>query len=85
VGAQTVIIRTISMPLRILPGYGHADSMNSPCNQTCKIDQRTGYCQGCGRDIAEIQEWPDSADAVKLQILAALPARLARMARTASK
>ncbi|MFC3307640.1 DUF1289 domain-containing protein [Blastomonas aquatica] len=50
--------------------------MNSPCNQTCRLDQQTGYCEGCGRNVAEIQEWPNALETRKQQILSALPARL---------
>jgi hypothetical protein len=32
-------------------------SIDSPCNGDCVIDQETGYCQGCGRTMTEITRW----------------------------
>ncbi|WP_238550710.1 DUF1289 domain-containing protein [Blastomonas sp. AAP53] len=54
--------------------------MKSPCNQTCRIHHRTGYCEGCGRDLDEIQEWPTASVGRRQQILSALPSRMAEMA-----
>jgi predicted Fe-S protein YdhL (DUF1289 family) len=53
--------------------------VKSPCNLTCRIEPDSGYCAGCGRDIAEIVEWPSAPDDRKQQILLALPQRLAAM------
>lgn len=30
----------------------------SPCNRVCRIDERTGWCLGCRRTLAEIADWP---------------------------
>lgn len=54
-------------------------AMQSPCNQTCRIDDHTGYCIGCGRDLDEIAEWPDAPEIRQQQILSALPPRMAAM------
>ncbi|MDM7956959.1 MAG: DUF1289 domain-containing protein [Blastomonas sp.] len=53
--------------------------MKSPCNQTCRIYERMGYCEGCGRNLGEIQEWPSASDTRKRQILSDLPSRLAAL------
>jgi uncharacterized protein len=29
----------------------------SPCISICKVDPKTGYCYGCGRNIEEIKLW----------------------------
>jgi len=29
----------------------------SPCVSICRLDERTGYCVGCFRDIDEIRDW----------------------------
>ena len=29
----------------------------SPCNSVCRIDERTGWCEGCYRTIEEIAAW----------------------------
>ena len=30
----------------------------SPCIGVCRIDQATGWCQGCLRTLEEIADWP---------------------------
>jgi uncharacterized protein len=30
----------------------------SPCTGICRIDQSTGWCQGCWRTLDEIADWP---------------------------
>lgn len=47
----------------------------SPCIDVCRIDPRTGWCEGCLRDIDEIAAWGGLDDAQKRQVLARLPAR----------
>ncbi len=34
------------------------DSVPSPCISVCQIDNATGHCLGCYRDIDEIRDWP---------------------------
>lgn len=29
----------------------------SPCVAVCRIDERTGFCMGCFRNIDEIRDW----------------------------
>jgi predicted Fe-S protein YdhL (DUF1289 family) len=45
----------------------------SPCIAVCRLDEATGFCEGCYRTIDEIREWiimlPDERHAV-LQRLA---------------
>lgn len=53
--------------------------MKSPCNQTCEIDDPTGFCIGCGRTLGEIGEWLAATDERKRRILATLPDRLANL------
>ena len=48
----------------------------SPCINVCRIDGRTGWCEGCRRTVAEITRWPLASDAERLAILADLPARM---------
>ncbi len=47
----------------------------SPCTNVCRIDQRSGFCEGCRRTVAEITQWPLASDAEKTAILADLPSR----------
>lgn len=33
------------------------ESLPSPCVSLCRIDQTTGFCDGCMRTLAEISAW----------------------------
>ncbi|MEX8493018.1 YbaK/EbsC family protein [Sphaerotilus sp.] len=48
----------------------------SPCVNVCRMDARTGWCEGCLRTIAEITAWSRLSAAEREPIWAALPARL---------
>ncbi|WP_375422526.1 DUF1289 domain-containing protein [uncultured Sphingomonas sp.] len=50
----------------------------SPCNQVCTLDA-DDVCAGCGRTIDEIASWGALPLPDRRAILAALPARLAKM------
>lgn len=54
----------------------------SPCNSVCRIDARTGLCEGCYRTLDEIAAWSAMDDAQKLAVRAAL--RLRRREATAA-
>jgi uncharacterized protein len=41
----------------------------SPCVGVCRIDSASRSCQGCGRTLSEIAEWPDATDARRQAIL----------------
>lgn len=49
---------------------------NSPCNGICTLDERTGWCLGCGRTGEEIGRWPTASAAERNAVGAQLPARL---------
>ncbi|ABR60446.1 DUF1289 domain-containing protein [Sinorhizobium medicae] len=55
--------------------------MESPCILVCTIDDRTGYCFGCGRTRDEIGSWTLYSDAERHGIMQALPARLETVER----
>ncbi|MDT8992937.1 DUF1289 domain-containing protein [Curvibacter sp. APW13] len=42
--------------------------MPSPCVSVCRMDERSGLCQGCLRTIDEIRAWSTSDDATRRQI-----------------
>jgi predicted Fe-S protein YdhL (DUF1289 family) len=50
--------------------------MESPCILVCSIDDKTGYCFGCGRTREEIGAWMTYTGEVRRQIMAVLPKRL---------
>lgn len=49
----------------------------SPCINVCRMDARTGWCEGCLRTIAEITVWSRLSEAERAPIWEALPARQA--------
>jgi predicted Fe-S protein YdhL (DUF1289 family) len=54
-----------------------ASDVPSPCINVCRINQQTGWCEGCFRTVREITQWPIASDAERRRILAALPGRRA--------
>lgn len=55
--------------------------IESPCILVCAIDERTGYCFGCGRTRAEIGSWIGMSPDQRRAVMAALPERLATVER----
>lgn len=55
--------------------------MISPCILVCSIDDKTGYCFGCGRTSSEIAGWIDYSDSERLSIMGALADRLETVER----
>jgi len=53
--------------------------IQSPCNKVCVLDPATGWCIGCGRTGAEIGAWIAMTETEQKELVAQLPARLARM------
>lgn len=55
--------------------------MESPCILICSIDDKTGFCFGCGRTRDEIGSWISYSDTERRSIMAILPARLETVER----
>ncbi len=51
------------------------DEVKSPCVNVCRMNARTGYCEGCLRTIDEIAGWSQFTAEEKRAVLARLPAR----------
>ena len=51
------------------------DAVASPCNSVCRMDARTGWCEGCLRTIAEIADWATMDDDEKRAVWDALALR----------
>lgn len=49
--------------------------VESPCNDVCKLDERTGWCLGCYRTLAEIGGWTSLADADRRAVIERAAAR----------
>ena len=56
-----------------------ADSgVASPCIEVCRMNPRTGRCDGCYRTLDEIAQWSEYSEAEKRAVLARLPRRRPR-------
>jgi uncharacterized protein len=47
----------------------------SPCISVCRMDARSGWCEGCLRTLDEIAAWSTMDDAGKRAVWDALPER----------
>jgi predicted Fe-S protein YdhL (DUF1289 family) len=54
-------------------------SLETPCINVCLLDERTGYCVGCGRSIREIAGWASMTELERRAIMRELPERKARL------
>ena len=52
-----------------------ADDVASPCINVCKMDEPSGFCEGCFRTIDEIACWSGATREEKLAVLAKLEPR----------
>lgn len=55
--------------------------IESPCILVCSIDDKTGFCFGCGRTSAEIGAWISMTREERQRVMAELPARLETVER----
>ena len=56
-------------------------AIESPCILVCSIDEKTGYCFGCGRTRGEIASWLTMTPPQRRAVMEELPARLATVER----
>ncbi|WEX07248.1 DUF1289 domain-containing protein [Chelativorans sp. AA-79] len=56
-------------------------AIESPCILICSIDEKSGYCFGCGRTRGEIAAWLTMTPADRRMVMETLPARLATVER----
>lgn len=58
------------------PGFcAEETEVASPCIDVCRMDAKSGYCEGCRRTLDEIAGWSAYSAAQKRAVLARLPAR----------
>ena len=57
-----------------------ADPVPSPCIDVCRMDARTGWCEGCLRTIDEIAGWSTMSDGDKRAVWSRLALRRAQRA-----
>ena len=51
------------------------DAVASPCTSVCKMDARSGWCEGCLRNLDEIAGWSVMSDDEKRAVWDALALR----------
>ena len=49
--------------------YEDSQHPKSPCTNLCVLDPGTGWCEGCGRTLAEIAKWSAMTAAEKWSVL----------------
>jgi hypothetical protein len=47
----------------------------SPCINICRMNESTGWCEGCQRTLPEIAAWGSQTDEQRRAVLAQLPLR----------
>jgi predicted Fe-S protein YdhL (DUF1289 family) len=62
------------------PPHAASPVVASPCIDVCRIDPRTGWCEGCLRTIDEIAAWGVLDNAQKRQVWKQLSRRRAALA-----
>ncbi|TCP08227.1 DUF1289 domain-containing protein [Caldimonas thermodepolymerans] len=55
-----------------------ASSVPSPCVSVWRMNEATGWCEGCMRTLDEIAAWSTMSDAEKWQVWKQLPRRRER-------
>lgn len=58
-----------------LRACGGADEVPSPCVDVCRMNDATGFCEGCFRTLDEIACWSGYTREEKLAVRAQLAAR----------
>lgn len=51
------------------------EQVASPCINVCRIDAKSGYCEGCLRTLEEISAWRDSSNEERREVLARVAER----------
>lgn len=57
----------------------------SPCISVCRMDARSGLCEGCARTLDEIAAWSVMDDVEKQAVWDQLPQRRAALATAQDK
>jgi len=58
----------IRQKLRALEAQPPGEAIPSPCNSVCRMDERSGFCEGCFRNLDEIAAWSGLDDATKREV-----------------
>ena len=60
--------------VRVGDGRRQGGEVASPCIDVCRMDRRTGLCEGCLRTIDEIAAWGALTESMKREVLANIAA-----------
>lgn len=74
-----------SVPTPLATPDPAATPVPSPCVSVCRMDARTGLCEGCYRTIDEIARWSALPDAERRAVWRAIAARRAAAGAAASR
>jgi prolyl-tRNA editing enzyme YbaK/EbsC (Cys-tRNA(Pro) deacylase)/predicted Fe-S protein YdhL (DUF1289 family) len=69
----------------VTPSSATSPPIPSPCISVCRIEARTGWCEGCLRTLDEIAAWSLLDDAAKRAVWKLLPKRRETLAAFADK
>lgn len=58
-----------------MPSRDNTPAVPSPCISVCTMDEDSGLCLGCARNLREVAGWARMSDEQKRAVLAQLPAR----------
>jgi predicted Fe-S protein YdhL (DUF1289 family) len=58
-----------------MPAAPSTSLIPSPCISVCRMNPRTGWCEGCFRTLDEIAAWGSMSDRDKRVVWKLLPAR----------
>ena len=61
--------------MNLVSSRAQDEEVASPCVNICRMNETSGYCEGCRRSLDEIACWSIFTPAEKRAVLSLLPAR----------
>ena len=68
------------LPERVEAALRESRPLPSPCLSICRMDDQTGWCEGCWRTLDEIATWGSASNAQRLAVWHAVLQRQAERA-----
>lgn len=65
------------LPERVEAALRESRPLPSPCLSICRMDDETGWCEGCWRTLDEIATWGSASNAQRLAVWQAVLRRQA--------
>ena len=63
---------------------GNAENVPSPCVSVCRMNARSGLCEGCARTLDEIARWSTMAECDRRAVWARIEHRAQALQETLS-